>query len=257
MMKKYWPLQAVTLLAALLLSLTACGSDSQATTSTPAAEPHAVKVISQKILENLGEKPSRIVPAPIPDYHMAVTSQGNFFVSNDGRYMIYGRLFDLNNDMLEVTNNGLNAFRVEQLEKLDQHAIVFPAQGVEKHKVYAFTDITCGYCRKMHRQIGDYQRAGISVHYLAFPRSPDAAVSMQKIWCADDPAKAMSDAKLHSVVVEAECKDKPETVSMQHEMGISFGVRGTPAMVLVDGSLMPGYRPPAELLKLLDSTKAQ
>lgn len=263
MIKKFWHHKAATLAATLLVSLTACGNDSKATEPAQ-AEPkpvavasNAVDIVTQQVVKNFGERPSRVVPAPMPGYQMAVTSQGNFFVSNDGQYMVYGRVFDLNKDMLEVTNNGLNAMRAEQLQALKDDAIVFPAKGKEKHKVYVFTDITCGYCRKMHRQIEEYQQAGISVHYLAFPRSPENASSMQKIWCADDPAKAMSDAKLNSVVTDAECTGKEETVAMQHDVGISFGVRGTPATVLVDGALMPGYRPPADLLKLLESSKTQ
>ena len=257
-MKKIFKLQLVTSAVTLLLSMTACGNDTQTTTATSqpaaisqsAANPAAM--VTAKMLQVLGERPSMVVAAPIPGFQMAVTSQGNFFVSNDGHYMLYGRIFDIENDMDEITNNGLNSFRIDKLKTIAGQAIDYPAVGAEKHKIYVFTDITCGYCRKMHRQIADYQKAGISVHYLAFPRGPEAAVSMQQIWCADDKVKAMDDAKLNDVVANTPCNGKAETVQMQHDLGIQFGVRGTPAMVLADGSLLPGYSDPDKLAALLD-----
>lgn len=264
MIKLNWSLKALTLVSALLLSLSACGNDnSGAQTSAKQAsseqateaEQAIAKQVEKKLLDAIGELPSAVMPAPMPGYQMAVTSQGNFFVSNDGGYMIYGRVFDIRDGMKEVTNVGLNPMRAAKLEELKQDAIVFPAKGAEKHKVYVFTDITCGYCRKMHRQIEEYQAAGISVHYLAYPRSKANAESMQKIWCADDPAQAMTNAKLKDEVVTAQCSDQTETVMDQYEAGVSFGIRGTPATVLVDGTLMPGYRSPEDMLKLLESAQ--
>ena len=212
------------------------------------------KTVINKVREAFGEAPSMVAPAPIPGYSLVVTTQGDFFVSNDGRYMIYGRLFDLKDGLVEITGNGLNSFRKEQLSDLAVDAITYPAKGKEKYNIYVFTDITCGYCRKMHRQIEEYQEAGITVNYLAFPRSPEAGVSMQRIWCAKDNVKALTDAKLKNEITTAQCEGKNDTVQSQHEIGMKFGVRGTPAMVLENGALMPGYRTPKDLVEVLSKT---
>ncbi len=258
MRKFYRQLKAATLISALTLSLTACGDDnvSAANSAAQPADSKVVELVTDKVTKTLSIEPKQVLPAAIPGYQLAVTAQGNFLVSNDGRYMIYGRVFDLDNGMMEITDQPLNASRAKQLAGLKDHAINYLAKGEEKFNVYVFTDITCGYCRKMHRQIADYQNAGISMHYLAFPRSPDSAVALQKIWCDDKPAKAMTDAMLHDKITDASCDDT-ETVTVQHQAGIEFGVRGTPALVLEDGTMLPGYRSAADLLKILEQPKAQ
>lgn len=258
MMKKY-----LVTLAAFMFSLTACSNDTKADEQSATDSNQITKVstdakaIVRAKMMGLSMFPSMIVDAPIPGYQMAVTNQGNFFVSNDGEYMIYGRLFNIGQDeMKEVTDIGLNQFRHDNLESLKTEAISYPAKGEEKHKIYVFTDITCGYCRKMHREIEKYQEAGITVNYLAFPRSQDSSKQMQKIWCSDNRVQALTDAKLNNKVANFSCEGKKQTVEAQHEMGVKFGVRGTPALVLEDGTLFPGYREAGQLLQLLNETQA-
>ncbi|GGA90684.1 thiol:disulfide interchange protein DsbC [Neiella marina] len=214
--------------------------------------PDVEKRVKAKVLANFGEVPSMIAPAPLPNYTLAVTSQGNFFISNDGKYMIYGRLFDLEQGLVEITDSGLNSFRAEKIGALAPDAITFPAKGEEKFRIYVFTDITCGYCRKMHRQIEEYQNAGITINYLAYPRSKQSSVDMQQIWCADDAVQAMSNAKLHGEIAKSSCAGKRYDVEAQLAMGQKFGVRGTPAVVLENGAMLPGYREPKDLLPLLE-----
>ena len=48
--------------------------------------------------------------------------------------------------------------------------ITYKAEN-EKYVVNVFTDITCGYCRKMHAEMADYNARGITFRYLAYPRS--------------------------------------------------------------------------------------
>jgi len=119
--------------------------------------------------------------------------------------------------------------------------------------VTVFTDVSCGYCRKLHSQIADYNKLGITVRYLAFPRAgvPSAnADEMQAIWCAKDPLKAMTEAKAGKKVSAASCDAK---IAEQYQLGNSFGVNGTPAIVLEDGNMIPGYQPPEDLLRTLEA----
>ena len=46
---------------------------------------------------------------------------------------------------------------------------------------------------------------------------------------------------------------RPDLVMEQYQLGVAMGVNGTPAIVLEDGTMIPGYQPPAALLQLLDS----
>ena len=129
--------------------------------------------------------------------------------------------------------------------------IVF-APDAPKHIITVFTDVDCGYCARMHRQMADYNRLGIEIRYTAFPRAGIGSPTyeeMVSVWCAEDQHTAMTDAKAGRAVEPARC-DSP--VSDQYEAGRAIGVNGTPAIVLESGELIPGYLPPDELLSRLD-----
>ena len=121
----------------------------------------------------------------------------------------------------------------------------------EKYAVHVFTDISCGYCRKLHSELQSYLDAGITVRYLAFPRGgleSDTFNSLQSVWCAKDKQKAMNEAKGGAEIAAAKC-DSP--VAKQFELGHSFGINGTPAIILPDGSIIPGYQSAAQLQQAL------
>jgi thiol:disulfide interchange protein DsbC len=42
-----------------------------------------------------------------------------------------------------------------------------------------------------------------------------------------------------------------DVVERGYRLGQEFGVQGTPAIVLADGRLLPGYRPASEILPIL------
>jgi thiol:disulfide interchange protein DsbC len=115
-----------------------------------------------------------------------------------------------------------------------------------------FTDIDCGYCRKLHSQIKDYDRQGIQIRYLFYPRAgmdSESARKAEAVWCAKDRHQAMSDAKRGKSVSYRRC-DNP--VREHYLLGQAVGVTGTPALVLENGELIPGYIPPNRLRRLLD-----
>lgn len=119
--------------------------------------------------------------------------------------------------------------------------ITFPAYGKTKAKITVFTDIDCGYCRKLHREIPRMNEYGIEVSYLAYPRAGFGSDSYKKfvsVWCSDDRLKALTSAKAGNDIAAKDCKNP---VTAQFELGKSFGIKGTPATVLEDGQLLPGY----------------
>jgi thiol:disulfide interchange protein DsbC len=134
----------------------------------------------------------------------------------------------------------------------EENMIVFSPQD-PKHTVTVFTDIDCGYCRKLHREIDSYENAGIKVRYLLFPRSGVDSPSYDKavsVWCSEDRAKALTEAKQGKAVDKKEC-DNP--VREDIELGHSLGVTGTPTIVLENGRVVPGYVPAASLKRMLDA----
>ena len=58
--------------------------------------------------------------------------------------------------------------------------IVFPAEK-ERHTITVFTDLDCGYCRKLHKEIDQFNAEGITVRYLMFPRAGVGSPSYDKV----------------------------------------------------------------------------
>ncbi|MBN7818362.1 bifunctional protein-disulfide isomerase/oxidoreductase DsbC [Bowmanella yangjiangensis] len=207
--------------------------------------------VKAKLVENLGLAVSSIEPSPVPGLLQALTSRGLFYISQDGKYLVHGRVFNLNNEMINETEMTLGVVRAAGVKKFDDSMVEFKAKD-EKYKVTVFTDTTCGYCRKLHSQIDDYNDLGITVRYLAFPRggvNSEGYKDLLSVWCADDPKKAMTEAKAGKNIASKTCASK---VSEQYDFGQQIGINGTPAIILEDGTLIPGYQPPTSLKAVLD-----
>jgi len=143
--------------------------------------------------------------------------------------------------------------RRDRLAALDnKDLIIFPAKGVTKAVINIFTDVDCGYCRKMHQEVPALNDSGVEVRYLAFPRAGQGSAAYDKMvraWCAADRRQALTDLKNGKNISGELCKDNP--VAAQYQLGQEFDVTGTPSIVLMDGTLLGGYHPVAEMLSIL------
>ncbi|MTJ02959.1 thioredoxin fold domain-containing protein [Idiomarina piscisalsi] len=191
-------------------------------------------------------------PGEIDGYVRAVTNQGIFYVSEDGKRLISGSVFDITKPGYEnLTEKGNGAVRKEMLADFVDDMIVYKADD-EKYKVTVFTDTTCGYCQRLHENLDSYLSAGITVQYLAFPRGgldSKGGQELQAVWCADDKKAAISAFKdEESYRGNSSCNNPVEA---HYALGKSFGVTGTPAIILPDGRLIPGAVPARRLLSEL------
>jgi len=198
-----------------------------------------------------GVTPSEISPSPMPGVSEVLIGPRLFYITNDGKYLLQGSLIDLatRTDISEQRRNGLRLAAINELG--EENMIVFPARD-SRHTITVFTDIDCGYCRKLHDEIAQYNDQGITVRYLAFPRAGVGSASYNKavsVWCEKDKQAAMTRSKAGETLPKAEC-DNP--VKDEYELGQMIGVTGTPAIILEDGAMLPGYIPPAKLAKALD-----
>jgi thiol:disulfide interchange protein DsbC len=135
--------------------------------------------------------------------------------------------------------------------------IVFKPKGEVKHTVTIFTDIDCGYCRQLHREMAKINDLGIEVHYLFYPRTGRDTESWEKadkVWCARDRNGALTRAKLGGEVPEAKCASTP--VETHYTLGKRIGVRGTPAVFTENGDYIGGYLAPNSLAKVLEDPDA-
>ncbi|WP_413700094.1 bifunctional protein-disulfide isomerase/oxidoreductase DsbC [Psychromonas sp. KJ10-10] len=227
------------------LAFVAFSTFSFTTTATP-IDDAVIEKITQKI-SSLDISVKSISPAVIDGLYEVVTNQGVYYVSKDTQFFVSGSIYDIDNQMENITAKSSAVLGKDKLKSLEKDMIVYKAEQ-EKHVVTVFTDISCGYCQKLHSEMADYNNNGITVRYLAFPRgglNSATYQSMVSIWCADDPKLAMDKGKSRQKV---EYKSRENSVKEQYELGQFFGVRGTPSIVLEDGSLQPGYLPVGNLL---------
>ncbi|NZA27054.1 DsbC family protein [Luteimonas sp. SJ-92] len=198
----------------------------------------------------------RVAEAPIEGFREVVVSGQVLYVSDDGRYLLQGSLFDVEKGR-DVSQDGLAQVRRELLATVPaDDRIVFAPEDPD-YTVTVFTDTECGYCRKLHQEIDEYNRLGIAIEYLAFPRmgpaSPDFA-EMVSVWCARDRRQALTDAKDGKRVPKRDCTNP---VAMHYDLGQRIGLTGTPMIVTEQGIQMPGYMPPAALREALDQIAAE
>jgi len=197
-----------------------------------------------------------IADSALPGFYEVVMGGNVIYVSEDGKYLMQGRVYDVGSkrDLTEAKEAVLRKVKIDAIGK--DKRIVFAAKN-PKHTVTVFTDIDCGYCRKLHQEIAQYNDLGITVEYLFFPRaglgSPsfDHAVS---VWCSADRNKALTDAKSGTQIENKTCANP---VTEAYQLGQKVGVTGTPAVIAEDGSMIGGYVPPAGMLERLNTLKTK
>ena len=131
--------------------------------------------------------------------------------------------------------------------------LIFGKQG-SPYTITVFTDIDCGYCRKMHSQIADYNRLGIRVRYLFYPRGgpgSDAWKTAEAVWCSADRRDALTRAKQGEEIKAGSCSTP---VAREYKLGQALGIRGTPGIFTHTGEYLPGYLPPQAMLAQLQKS---
>lgn len=230
-------IKTISLLFATLISLTTFANDSAHEKIITALNPFGVSNM-------------QISDSPIAGLKTVLSDQGIFYATEDGQYFLQGSL-------VQITPEGpvdlSNIILMDKLNAIADKMIIYPAEQ-EKYIINVFTDITCPYCVRLHEQMEGYNKNGITVRYLAFPRAgahSKVADQMETIWTAED-AKSAFDAATTSKSSIA--SNKSEIVAEQFNLGVQFGVSGTPAIVLSNGTLIEGYHQPDELLAILQKT---
>jgi len=173
------------------------------------------------------------------------------YTSSDGRYVILGDMYDIDSDA-NISENRRRGIRASMINSVPESDMVMFSPKDPKYTITVFTDIDCGYCRRLHSQIAEYNRLGIRVRYLFFPRSGPNTESWHKaetVWCASNRADALTRAKNGEEIKSPPCP--ADIVARDYELGHKLGVDGTPAIFLPSGEMLPGYAPPGQLAKYL------
>ncbi len=207
----------------------------------------------EKVIRDTLEKYNMVVevikPSPIVGLNVVETSTGVVYITDDGKYLLQGPIYDMSGKTpVNISNQPL----LKKVEALKDEMIIFKAPQ-EKYVVTVFTDISCGYCKKLHESVDELNRQGVTVRYLAYPRQgadSDVGKKMASIWCNGLQQKALTQAfKGEDVAIIDDCKID---LSKHMSVGNLFKVTGTPAIILPDGQMLPGYMKPDALVQLLN-----
>ena len=211
--------------------------------------------VTQLLEKRLGQPVPPATETPVKGIYQTRLGANIGYLTGDGRYIFMGQLIDLQTgaNLTETARRVAVRDRLATVSMKDK--VIYPAVGDEKAVLTIFTDTTCPYCRKLHKEVPELNKAGISVHYLPFPRGGSAGPgyeSLKQVWCADDRQRAMSIAKqqIEGDLPSPDCA-AAQMVDRGYELGNEVGVTGTPALFKSNGRKIEGYVPYQRLIPMV------
>lgn len=184
-------------------------------------------------------------------YQVQLAGGRMLYASANGEFVMQGYLFQVKDGKaLNLTEQSESVAVAKTINAIPLSEMVVFAGDKPKTHITVFTDTDCGYCQKLHSEVPELNRLGVEVRYMAFPRQgleSAAAKELANVWCAKNPQEAMNRAKTRQAVEAAECANP---VAKQYALGQMIGVSGTPAIVLANGKIIPGYQPAPQLAKI-------
>ncbi len=231
------------------------GFVSQVTAADDNGVPPAAEKAVRAAIAGFGPqvKIQSIAPSPLPGFYQVIASGQLVYVTGDGRYMINGSLVDLARHE-NLSDKAWAGLRKAELAKVPESQRIVFAPPHPKTTLTVFTDVNCGFCRKLHEHIDDFMKAGIAVEYLAWPREGVTTTAgrptptyteMVSVWCAADRKGAFTAAKQGHAPKPLTCNNP---VKAEYELGERLGVNGTPAIFTPDGRQLGGYVTAADVL---------
>ena len=216
------------------------------TSFTASAELSGSEQLTQALAKSMpGVIPSKISATPVDGLYEVIVGSQVVYMSVDGRYMIEGDLYDLKTKV-NVSENAKSAIRLAALNQLgEKNMLIYKPEEV-KNIITVVTDIDCPYCRRLHSEMPDYLKNGIEVRYIFMPLKGSSDMKKTvSVWCADDQKKALDIVKAGGEIEDKTC-DNPimKNLKVARELGVS----GTPAIIMEDGQILPGYVPVNKLV---------
>jgi thiol:disulfide interchange protein DsbC len=198
-----------------------------------------------------GVRPENVQATPVPGIFEVLRGSDILYMTRDGQYAFTGDLYQVASraNLTEVHRRDL---RRKLIEAVPESRMVVFSPPQPKYTVTVFTDVDCSFCRALHRQIAEYNRLGVRVRYVFYPRTgPDTASwhKAEQVWCSADRKAALTRAKLGEQLDSKPCTDTP--VAQEYELGKAIGLEGTPGIVAANGAMLGGYLAPDALVEQL------
>ncbi|MEZ5538370.1 MAG: DsbC family protein [Pseudomonadales bacterium] len=242
---------------ASLIASTALVSLAHASAPVPAEQANVLRAAVQKARPgiSIGEMRTSSIPGL---FEVDLGGKDTVYMSADGKYLITGTMYRVENKkFVNVADERMQPMRVQKLAAIKKEdMVVFSPQGKAKSYFTVFTDIDCGFCRKLHKEVPKLNAMGIEVRYLAYPRTGVPSPSADKlatVWCAKNRQEALTQMKNGASLPTQTCANNP--IAAQYQLGNDLGISGTPALFTPSGELLPGYMPAEELAETLGVAK--
>jgi len=214
--------------------------------------------VRERVSERFAEiEPKHVTRSPVDGWYTVNKGAIVAYISADGRYLLQGDLIDLESQT-NLSEESRNGARIQMMSEVPRANMIIFSPDEVRFSVSVFTDIDCTYCRRLHSQIAEYMAQGIEIKYLLYPRGGPTSqswVKAEQVWCADNRNDALTLAKLDKKFETHSCDSS--VVSQQYAIGQDVGLRGTPAIVLEDGTLISGYLPAIQLAEAAASASAK
>lgn len=224
--------------------------------SLAAKTDNAIETLKNSIMERFpGSTPNSIVPSPLAGLYEVTIGAKLYYFSADGNLLIRGSILDLNTGK-NLTEPRRSIIRKTALKAIGENNMIIYKADKQRFVLTVFTDIDCGYCRKLHADIEKYQAAGVTVRYLFYPRTGLRSPSYYKavnVWCSKDRQDALTAIKANQPIEdETDCENP---VRDHMVLADDLGINSTPTLITESGELIRGYAPAAQIVRELEQIK--
>lgn len=249
-------LTAALALCALPFGAAHAAPDKAAKPASPRTAAVPADVRARVVSKLHGASPNDVSATPIPGLYEVTMGGIVAYVSGDGKYLVSGNVYDLDSQT-NLTAARRNSARAAVLASAREDQMIVFSPPNPRMTITVFTDVDCGFCRKLHSQIADINKAGVKVRYMLYPRTGPGTESWKKaemVWCSADRREALTRAKKGEEVKGKACGDA--VIKSQYQLGDDLGVEGTPAIFTQNGDYIGGYLAPADLVQAIQDSQS-
>ena len=221
-------------------------------------------VNAESTLDQVGERLSDTLPGisissltetPVPGLYELITDGQIYYLDETAQYLIDGSLIQLA-DRVNLTDARLGGIHMGLIKEVgEENMLIYEPEQPSTRSITIFTDISCGYCRRLHAELDTLLDEGVRVRYLLFPRAglgSQGHKDLESVWCADNPQDAMTNAKAGGQIIPKTCTNPIE----QHvALAEQLGLRGTPLIYTDSGEKIPGYREASALASMVNDSE--
>jgi thiol:disulfide interchange protein DsbC len=176
-----------------------------------------------------------------------------FYSDSEGNYLIQGEILDVRQRFKSLTAERMDKLSSIPFDQLPHKTAFTQVRGNGKRKLAVFADPNCGYCKRFEKDLQKLDNVTIS-HYLLPILGEDSKTKSKNIWCAKDKAKVWNDWMINGTTPAAANCDTT-AIDAIVEFGKKQRITGTPTLLFVDGTRVPGAVPMAQVEKLLNDIK--